>query len=219
MKTTFLFLALAIGMGIKAQAGNDAYTQAMETNIQLMKDAESLEQFQAVANTFSRISEMNKNEWLPAYYSGFIYTIMSFQKGLSDDERDAYLDQAEEFADEAAERSPDNSEVVALQGYAKMAKLSVKPAIRGPFMTATVMKLFGEAMELNPDNPRAMLLMGRMKYGTAQFFKSGTDEACAMVQGSLQLFEKEAQTNRGIQPHWGKGMAEQVSKACQSTEE
>ncbi|MGB0176522.1 MAG: hypothetical protein ACPF9D_05110 [Owenweeksia sp.] len=217
MKTITVIFTLIFSTGLLAQADDAAYLKAMETNIQAMKDASTTEEFQGVANTFSRISEMNSEKWLPAYYTGFVYVIMSFQSGLSDDERDAYLDIAEEYADRAAEISEDNSEIVTLQGYAKMAKLSVKPATRGPFMTGSIMKLFGRAMELDNTNPRAMLMMGRMKYGTAQFFKSSTDEACALINGSLQLYAREK--DRGIQPHWGKPMAEQVSKSCNSANE
>ena len=217
MKTMSIVFTLMMSFGYAGYAQDDAYTKAMETTIKTMKEAEKIEDYQSVANTFSRIHEMNKEEWLPSYYAGFVYIIMSFQDGLSDDERDTYLDIAEKYADRAAEVSEDNSEITALQGYAKMAKLSVKPAVRGPFMTSSIMKLFGKAMEQDPENPRAMLLMGRMKYGTAQFFRSDTKEACAFIQGSLKLYEKEH--DRGILPHWGKGMAEQVSRSCNSTRE
>ncbi|HAD95981.1 MAG TPA: hypothetical protein DCG19_01180 [Cryomorphaceae bacterium] len=217
MKVISIAFALILGFGFTSVAQEGAYTEAMQTNIKAMKDASGTQDYQAVANTFSRISKMNSSEWLPAYYTGFVYVIMSFQSGLTDDERDAYLDIAGKYADQAAGISENNSEIIALQGYVKMAELSVKPAIRGPFMSGTIMKLFGKAMELDPENPRAMLLMGRMKYGTAQFFKSGTEEACALINGSLKLFEKEH--DRGILPHWGKPMAEQVSKSCNSSQE
>ncbi len=215
MKIMSIFFALVLSIGLTAQTDKTAYVKVMETNIQAMKDGNSIEDLQSVANTFSRISEMNKEQWLPAYYTGFTYVIMSFESGLTDDERDAYLDIAEKFADQADEISEDNSEVVTLQGYVKMAKVSIKPATRGPFMTSSVMKLFSTAMELDTKNPRAMLMMGRMKYGTAQFFRSSTDDACALINGSLQLYAQEK--DRGILPHWGEGMAKQLSKRCNST--
>ena len=102
MKVISIAFALILGFGFTSVAQEGAYTEAMQTNIKAMKDASGTQDYQAVANTFSRISEMNSSEWLPAYYTGFVYVIMSFQSGLTDDERDAYLDIAGKYADQAA---------------------------------------------------------------------------------------------------------------------
>ena len=95
-----------------------------------------------------------------------------------------------------------------------MAKLSVNPAIRGMLLTPKVNAQFGKAMEMDPQNPRAAAMLARMKYGTAQFFNSSTEESCALAERSLALFNEESKTNRGINPSWGKGIAEGLLKAC-----
>lgn len=219
MKRTLISALIFLSVQLCAQDQASPYLQVMQNTMEALNACETLEDYQNTANTFARIAQKNDEKWLPPYYTGFTYIIMSFQKGLTDDERDDYLERAEEYIEKAGEIAENNSEISTLMGYAKMAKLSIKPALRGPFMTSTVMSLFKKAMEQNPENPRAHLMMARMKYGTAQFFRSGTEEACQMAQKSIVLFDNEKATDRGLNPKWGYGMAKGMVKNCTTTKE
>ncbi|HCX76982.1 MAG TPA: hypothetical protein DHU93_17945, partial [Algoriphagus sp.] len=77
-------------------------------------------------------------------------------------------------------------------------------------------QLFGKAINLDRENPRALYLMAQMEYGMAQFFGSGTDKACGMVRLSLEQFEKEESiiTEDYILPKWGKRSAQQMMNNC-----
>ncbi|HAZ26352.1 MAG TPA: hypothetical protein DCY95_18715, partial [Algoriphagus sp.] len=79
--------------------------------------------------------------------------------------------------DKAEKLAPANSEVTALKGYAIMGKISLDPASRGQNLSPQAMQLFGKAINLDRENPRALYLMAQMEYGMAQFFGSGTDKA------------------------------------------
>ena len=46
------------------------------------------------------------------------------------------------------------------------------------------------------------------------FFGSGTEKPCEEAQKALELYAKEEQTERGIQPAWGKNIAQGLVKAC-----
>ena len=206
-----LFLSL---IGIHASAAGDAYTQAMQSTLEQLESAESYEDYQVVANKFQRIANAEQDEWLPYYYAGLTQVYMSFQNGLDSDQRDEILEQARDLASKADELSPENVEILILEGYINMAKLSVNPAIRGMLLTPKVNAQFGKAMEMDPENPRATAMLARMKFGTAQFFNSSTEESCALAQRSLTLYEQEETSDRGINPTWGKGIAEGLLKAC-----
>jgi Tfp pilus assembly protein PilF len=93
-----------------------------------------------------------------------------------------------------------------------MIRLSLDPASRGQSMTPKVMQQFGQAMQMDPQNPRAMALMARMKMGTAQFFGQSTAEPCGMAQASLKLFAAEEPAP--LHPRWGKELAEEMIEAC-----
>lgn len=216
MKAIFNFsIALIIAsFSINASAAGDAYQQAMQATLSLLEEARNIEDYQNVSNKFKRIADAEEDQWLPYYYAGLTQVYMSFQNGLENDQRDDILAQAKALAEQADEISPDNVEILILQGYINMAKLSVNPALRGMLLTPKVNAQFGKAVEMDPENPRASIMLARMKYGTAQFFKSSTDESCALAKRSLSLYEKEEATNRGINPSWGKGIAEGLTEAC-----
>lgn len=212
VNTFATMLMICISLTLPAKAENDAYQQAMQKALAELKSVESIEDYQKIANTFERIGEMEKDTWLPRYYSALTYVYMSFDSDLKNSARDNYLDIAQEMANQAEVLSENNVEIVILHGYIKMAKLSVNPALRGMTMTPQVMGLFEKARAMAPENPRAAVMLARMKYGTARFFKSSIEESCQLAQESLVLYEKE--TDRGIEPYWGKNLAESLIKAC-----
>ena len=212
--TTVITSILLSLMALNLTASEDAYQKAMGNALNQLNNASSIEDYQAVANVFQRIANAEEGEWMPYYYAGLTRVYMSFQKGQDNDTRDEILEIAADMADKADELDPDNVEILILKGYINMAKLSVNPAIRGMLLSPKVNSQFGKAVEMDPNNPRANIMLARMKYGTAQFFKSSTDESCAMASRSLALFEEEASTDRGIKPSWGRTLAESMVKSC-----
>jgi hypothetical protein len=216
MKAIFNFsIALfLVAFSANASSAGDAYQQAMQATLEQLDSAESISDYQDVSNKFQRIASAEQDEWLPYYYAGLTQVYMSFQKGLDSDQRDEILEEAKTMASKADDLSPDNVEILILEGYINMAKLSVNPAIRGMLLTPKVNAQFGKAMEMDPENPRAAAMLARMKYGTAQFFNSSTEESCKLAHRSLTLYGAEEAEERGILPSWGKGIAQGLVKAC-----
>lgn len=214
MKNSILTIAtfLTISFSALAAQPSAAYVSSMQETISLYDSVKKLADYQDIANQFERIAAAEKKEWLPNYYAGLTYVYMSFARGLEDDARDAYLKIATKHMEAAEALSPNNVEIVVLEGYIKMSKVSVSPMLRGPLMSGGVSSLFAKAVKMDPKNPRANLMNGRWKIGMAGFFGSSTEEACAMVNTSIALFESEDQ--EGITPHWGLGQAQAVSKNC-----
>ena len=71
-----------------------------------------------------------------------------------------------------------------------------------------------QANQLDNNNPRAMLMLVQMQFGTSQFFGSGVEEACKMFARSKVLFDLEVNEDRGIQPSWGRPHAAAMLKNC-----
>jgi len=188
---------------------NDTYLQAMSTEISKLNQAASVEELQKSANAFERIATMNPSEWLPDYYGAWAFVNMGFRTEGSNQEKDKYFAQAKKLADKADKLSPNNSEIVALQGYIIMGELAVDPGSRGQHLSPLAMQTFGKAINLNRSNPRAILLMAQMEYGMAQFFGQGPEKACGLILSSLELFKKEAATKneKSIEPQWGEDYA------------
>lgn len=214
-KYTIIIAILILSIQISF-ASDPAYQKAMGKHLEKMEAAKTVEQLRDAANGFNRIAEMNKEEWLPNYYAALALINAGFKtEGLK--EKDALYNEAKTHIEKAIKAHGENSELVALKGYALMAELSADPGSRGQSMSAEVMNTFGLALSLAPKNPRAMILMAQMEFGMAQFFGQGSKKACGMAQNSLQLFEQEEskELDATQTPVWGKQVAESMAKQCE----
>ena len=214
MKKPLLSFALTITIIYSVFAGDPTYEAAMKKQLEAMKTIQSAEESQAVANAFLRIAEAKTEEWLPLYYAAFVQTMAAFRFEVN---KDQYFDQAMNLVGKASKISPDNSEITALNGYILMGKISVDPVSRGQNLSPQAMQLFGKAMALDRENPRALLMMAQMEQGMARFFGQGPEKACGMARNSLELYAKEeAKVDENyLLPAWGKNQAEQLLSTCQ----
>jgi tetratricopeptide (TPR) repeat protein len=211
MKTqTVLFVLLLVAQTLFAN--DEKYIAAMQKNIHAVYTTETIPDLQLAVNALERIAEAEKTKWEPYYYASFGYVMMS-NRETEGAKKDAFLDQAMTAVNKAKEIAPNESEVVALEGFIYMMRVTIDPASRGPQYGPLSMQTFGKALALNPENPRALAMMAQMQYGTAQFFGSPTTEACATKDKALAKFETYKSENP-LAPQWGKKMAEGMKDQC-----
>ncbi|WP_109832111.1 tetratricopeptide repeat protein [Reichenbachiella versicolor] len=196
-------------LSLTAWAGNK-YEDQMTSSIQSLYRA-SPNELDQLTNKFNRIGQAEKDKWEPYYYASLSQVFKFFQTTDNTD-RDLVIDRSLEILSSAESIAPANSEVVALKGFALMMKMTVDPATRGKSMGAKIGATLGKAVQLNPNNPRAVLFLGQMQMGTAEFFGESTDDACQMVLKADQLF-KEQEVSDPIAPSWGNyGIEEWLGK-------
>ncbi len=212
MKKIVLLIALLVaGFALHGQ-GQEAYIKAMSKGLTQMSTANTMEERQAVASQFERIAAKVEGEWLPSYYSALNYINMSYAaEDIST--KDKYTTKAQEFIDKAIALAPNNAEVVALQGFNYMTQLAADPNTRGQMLSGKAMQQFSMAVNIDPENPRANMLLAQMQLGMAQFFGSPIDKPCAMVKKTLPAFEANS-GKQTLDPTWGKEMAESIVKQC-----
>ncbi|MBT1695776.1 hypothetical protein KK083_02730 [Fulvivirgaceae bacterium PWU4] len=208
-----LLAALIFALASSAFADDGKYEAAMKKNIQAVYQAKSMDEYQQAVNAFDRIALAEKTKWEPHYYSAFGCIMMAAQEKDAA-KKDAYLDQAVTAIGKAKAIAAQESEVIALEGFAHMIRVTVDPASRGAQLSPLAMQAFGKASALNPENPRALVLSAQMQFGTAQFFGSSTTEACAVVTRSLEKFNTYKSDNP-LAPQWGRSMAEKLKAQCQ----
>jgi hypothetical protein len=216
MKTTLLFVLMSILLLLTSKpvsANDDKYLEVMKKNIDVIYTAQTIEELQQSVNSFERIALSEKSRWEPFYYAAFGYIMMA-NREKDGAKKDAFLDQAIAAIDKGKVIKADESELIALEGFAYMIRVTVDPAARGPQFAGLAMQTYGNALKLNPENPRALSLLSQMQYGTAQFFGSSTAEACGTLKVALEKFETYQSTNP-LAPQWGKGMAESMKVNCQ----
>jgi len=197
---------------------NGQFEKAMAESVPALFRAQNIEETQAVINKLDRIGEAEGDRWEPFYYAAFGYLRMS---GMveSAEEKDKYLDLAMKEVGKSEAIKANDSEIEAMKGYVNMIKLTVDPATRGMTYSGLAFESFQKALKLDPENPRAHFLMGRMQYGTAQFMGGGTEDACASLFKARILFEKQTEPDNPFAPTWGKeSTVEAINQLCEKGE-
>lgn len=212
MKKLVLIIGILVaGFSLKAQ-NEQAYINAMSKGLQAMGTAQTMEDWQVVAGQFERVAAKVTDQWHPQYYAALAYINMSFQvKELA--EKDQFTAKAQAFIDVAKKLAPNSSEVIALQGYKYMIELSADPGTRGQTMSPMAMQMFGKALSIDPNNPRANIFLAQMEMGMAQFFGSSTDKACEKGKKAMDLFDSVSE-EQSLEPSWGKETAQAFVKQC-----
>ena len=213
MKTlSVILLGILFGNNTQTVVNDNKYAEVMASNIQIVYTAQSIAVLQNAVNTFERIGLSEKTKWEPYYYAAFGYIMMANQEQKAT-VKDAYLDQATNTLKKAAALKANDSEIVTLEGFVHMVRLTVDPESRGQQYSTLGMQKFGKANSLDPENPRALALMAQMQMGTAQFLGSPITEACATNESALQKFAAFKSDNP-FAPQWGRAMAEETRAQC-----
>jgi len=181
---------------------NENYEKTMSLSIEKLFQAKSIPEYIDVANQFERISQIEKTEWLPFYYASFAYIMISFQE-TENSKKDAYLDQAQKYLDQAKTIDPNESELYMLQGFLYPSRINVDPVGRGMMYIGDLNKSLDKALELNPDNPRVYYLRATMTHHMPEAYGGGAAKALPLYQMAVEKF-KIFKPKTAISPDWGK---------------
>jgi tetratricopeptide (TPR) repeat protein len=196
----------------QATANDEKFIEAMQKNIKSVYEAKEITTLLQTVNSFERIAATEKNKWEPFYYIGFGYLMMANIE-TDGNKKDAYLDKALDAIEKGKVIIPSESELIALEGFAYMLKVTVDPQSRGMVFAPKAVQTYEKALALNPENPRALALLAQMQYGTAQFFGSPPTDACASNAKALEKFQTYKSENP-LAPVWGLRMAESLKQGC-----
>lgn len=181
---------------------NDAYHKAMTSSISKLYQAQSIPDYIEAANQFERISNIEKAEWLPLYYATYAYIMISFQE-TENAKKDADLDQAQQFLDQALAIDPDESELYMLQGFLYPSRINIDPMTRGMEYMDKMNNALNKALELNPDNPRVYFLRASMTLHMPEAYGGGAAKALPLFQTAKEKFEI-FKPKTDLSPNWGK---------------
>lgn len=193
----------------------DAYQKAMTSSIEKLFQAKTIPEYIEAANRFERISKTEKAEWLPLYYASYAYIMISFQEA-DNTKKDADLDQAQKFLDQAFAIDPNESELYLLQGFLYPSRINIDPMNRGMQFIGEMNKALDKALELNPDNPRVYFLRGSMTLHTPEAYGGGAAKALPFFQTAKEKFEI-FRPKTDISPNWGKEANEAELKKLQDS--
>lgn len=204
MKTLFTLLFSVVLLSVSGQESR--YEQAMLQALEKMNNAGDKSAFIEAANTFERISQTEKNEWLPLYHAAFCYvSIGHLEQDVS--KKDPWFDKAQQFLDRAFEIAPQESELFVLQAFIYPGRMVVDPMGRGVEFMGKMNAALDKAIKLNPENPRSYYLRAITLVNMPEAFGGGPAVAKPIFETAKQKFD-QFKPKSPIWPDWGKEMNE-----------
>jgi hypothetical protein len=210
MKRIFFALLLSVGVASASMAQSAQYEGAMTKQIALLDDYNNFnpQKLQELANTFERIGNAEKTQWLPFYYAGYCNVMTAF---LEKDQSkvDAIADKATADITKADTLNPKNDEVYLIKSLIASSRISVDPQSRGQQYGTEATNWQTEAAKLNSENPRVYILQGQSLFYTPEQFGGSKSEAKKKFELALQKFTTFKPAS-SIAPHWGEAQAKQL---------
>lgn len=208
MKKLCMMFAMSL-LAIASFAQNEKYLQVMEQKLSGFDTVRNSESLQELANTFERIGEVEKTQWLPFYYAalsnvnlGYNYVFAAGPMGGNADKADPLADKAELLLNKAEALSKDNSEIYVVRkmiaSLRMMGDLMNRYMIYGPVAADALLM----AKKLNPENPRVYMLEGIDQFNTPEQFGGSKDEAKRLLEEAVKKYEA-FKPESPLHPVWG----------------
>ena len=208
MKSILFSLLMVCAFALSAQS--DKYVAAMHKNLALFDSAKTTADYQTMANSFERIGEAEKTQWLPYYYAGLALATAGWNDPNVD--KDANSTKINTLCDKAAALD-NNSEIYALRNMSATQQMMVDPQTRWQTYGVQAAKALDEGLKLNPDNPRLYYLRGESIFNTPVAFGGGKDKAKPVFEKALALFKTDKP--KPLYPNWGLERTEEQLAKCQ----
>lgn len=203
MKSFIIALICLISGSTFAQSN---FEKSMGQAMSLWQSGET----QKAAALLGRISQAEKDNWIPAYYQAMVLTTASFRE-KNKETQTKYIQSAEEILNNSAQDN--NSEWLVLRAMNQTALMITDPMTKAKELSPKIIGLYKKAITLAPNNPRAVLGLAEFQINAKKYFNQDTSKECEDVKKALSLFGEE-KTTTPFAPSWGKDRAEQLIKEC-----
>ncbi len=205
MKNVILIVFVAVTGLTQAQTN---FEKGMTKAFELWKT----NQLEDAENTFERIANVEKDQWLPNYYIAQINSIKSW-KTKDATLLKAQLDKAQEHLDLAMSKSENNAELLVLQAQVYTNWVAYDGMTYGMKYSSKITELYEKAYQLAPNNPRVVFGKAEWGMGSAKYFGKDTTPYCKEMEASIELFNT-FKAEGAFHPNWGKQRAEEATNQC-----
>lgn len=202
MKKLIFSLTLLIFSGLLV-AQSAKYAEAMKSNLEKFGQAETGDALTVLSNSFERIGNAEKTQWLPYYYSAFALIRAGMVDAGAD--KDRLATQASELIAKA-ETINNNSEIAALKYMNATLKLLVNPMERWQTAGAEAELAYQQGIAMDAKNSKLYYLKGMSVLNTPTQFGGGFEKA-------KPYFEKAVANGENVHteafyPSWGAAEAQ-----------
>jgi hypothetical protein len=208
MKSLILSAFFFCSLFVSAQS--DKYNEAMKKNLAQMDAAVSTQDFQTVSNSFERIGDAEKTQWLPYYYAGLALTRPGWMDTKLD--KDVNAGRIKVLCDKA-EAIEKNAEIYTIRNMAATQQMMVDPQNRWQTYGQEATAAREQGLKLDPNNPRLYYLQGMSIFNTPETFGGGKANAKPIFEKAVSLYKIEQP--KPLYPSWGRKEAEDMLAKCQ----
>ena len=209
-----ILLALMTTLTVAGFSQSDKYLAAMKRNLAAIDSSFSNPpSLLSLANTFERIADAEKNQWLPYYYAALCQVNYGFMV-TDKTQTDNIADKATALINKADSLSPKNSEVSCIKSMIASCHLMVDPMQRYMEYGQESNTQMENAMEQDPTNPRPYLLKGQSLKYTPEQFGGGCKTAKIELQTAIDKFLVYKPASE-LYPAWGLQRVQQLMKECE----
>lgn len=203
----FLMISVISVISTLAFAQSEKFVKAMEALVPSVDTVRSPEGLNELANSFERIANAEKTQWLPFYYAALTRVNLAnlYFQLQKQDQIDLVLDKAEPLMNAALALEANNSELMLLKKMYNSGRMMADPMNRYMSFGMDAQTALETAKSLDPKNPRVYLMEGIDKYFTPEQYGGSKAEAKKLFEEAERLF-REFQPKSTIHPSWGKPM-------------
>ena len=206
MKRTILF-ALIVLSTATAWGQDDKFNDAMLKVLEKSGSAQTLDEYQEVANSFARIAMAESNEWTPLYYAALNNLMMSFMD-VSVDQKSKFISLVKSQIESGLKLKPEETELMVLKILSYYSQMALNPMDAMNLM-GEVNALIDHAKSVNPDNPRVYLTQAEAVYNMPAEFGGGGEAAKPLLMTAMEKFNSFVPEGP-LSPDWGKERCEML---------
>ncbi len=208
MKKSIVVVAL-MAVAVSAFSQSEKYIQAMQKLVPLVDTTREPSKLLELSNSFERIAEAEKTQWLPYYYAAL--TRVNYGYGAIDmrnvmeprtDKVDPIADKVKVLLTKADELSKNNSEIYVVKKL--LFSFYMLGDVMNRYMTdgEDARKALETAKQLNPDNPRVYLQEGIDLLNTPEEFGGSKEGGKKKIREAVNKFET-FKPETALHPSWG----------------
>lgn len=184
--------------------------QESPTEILNVKLAKTPIEFIQARNQLERLSLTTTQNWHTYYYLAYCDIQLSFMLPIKED-KIRYLTNAENYLKMLSDiKEVDPSELNTLKGFRLYAMIASDPQTNGPKYCGEITMYYEKALQMNANNPRAILLLALFKNDMANFMHQKYENLANDLDKAAKLLANEEITS--IKPTWGKEWIERGQK-------
>lgn len=203
-----IFISILSLLSLAASAQSEKYMKAMEDKVKALDTVRSQSGWQSIGNSFERIGDAEKTQWLPFYYAALSNVMSGYMMSngqpspSATTQLDMLADKAETLINKAEALEKENSEIFCVKKMIATLKMTADPMTRFQTYGPRAAEALAKAKALDSDNPRVYMLEGQDKLYTPEQFGGSKTEARRLFEESLKKYET-FRPKSSIHPRWG----------------